>query len=355
MKHMIVIIDGTQVSAADRDTPFSNAYNLNWLLDNRAQDGNAQIVLYSSGIGSDKSAQALLDRATAQGIDQQTREAYINICSNFKRTDAEGKSDKLYLFGFSRGAIVARALSGIISSFGVLRPNMMNYFPDVWDRFVNGRQIIGKQLSNVLHRDVDIEMVGLFDCVFGNRNRSGKFYTLQFKDFRVADRVRAAVHLLSLDDRRVLFEPMLWEANGEHQILEQIWMPGVHSDIGGTYRANKLGRVALRTMIDRIKAHTELKFDEDSIKNLRLSEEPCTVNDEGARWYNVGRWRSVRRQFSKERGEYLHPVADEVVNLDNVKYKGRWRPYQMHASFDAGTCPRFDEFHEQHDWSSYIL
>jgi hypothetical protein len=33
--------------------------------------------------------------------------------------------------------------------------------------------------------------------------------------------------------------------------LEQIWMPGVHSDVGGAYTNRFLGNLALLTMIDR--------------------------------------------------------------------------------------------------------
>ena len=353
MKHIIAIIDGTWVSAANSENPFSNAYNLNWLLDSRAEDGNEQIVLYTSGIGSDKSAGPFLSGATARGIDHQTREAYINICSNFKRTDANGLPDKIYLYGFSRGAVVARALAALISVFGILRPSHMNYFPALWKRFVAGQVLPEGKLQNVLYRDVDVQMIGLFDCVFGVRDRTGRFHTLRFPDYHVPSKVRAAVHLLSLDDTRLAFSPMLWDG-GNCPNVEQIWMPGVHSDIGGTFKENRLGKIALMTMLDRISAYTSLRFHPDSIAQFMRFNGDLVVNNECS-----GLWRfairAPRRYLEKGVGQYLHPLVREVEDNVEIRYKGRPLVYRLHTGFGRKVLdvPVFEKFKHQHSWSEY--
>jgi hypothetical protein len=53
---------------------------------------------------------------------------------------------------------------------------------------------------------------------------------------------------------------MTWDHKSDEQHLEQIWMPGVHSDIGGVYPEGTLGDLSLITMIDRVKTHTKLQF-----------------------------------------------------------------------------------------------
>jgi uncharacterized protein (DUF2235 family) len=355
MKHIVIIIDGTWVSAADRETPFSNAYNLNWLLDNRAKDGCEQIVLYSSGVGTDKSALPFFSGATARGIDHQTREAYINICSNFKRTDNKGRSDKIYIFGFSRGAIVARALSALVSDYGIIRPSHMNYFPTLWNRFVQGKIIPDGYLESVIHRPVPVEMLGLFDCVFGIASRSGQFHTLRFSDFKVAQGVKAAVHLLSLDDTRVAFEPMPLEPR-DGVTVEQIWMPGVHSDIGGTYAANRLGRISLVTMIDRIQAHTGLRFERKAIEQIKSISGGVVVNDERVGAWKLSALRTKTRRYSANQNHYLHPIIP-LLQQTEISYKGRWRLYSLHKSFLEGEvpCPYFTEFNQQHDWRGLVF
>ena len=353
MKHIVIIIDGTWVSAADADNPFSNAYNLNWLLDSRAEDGNEQIVLYTSGIGSDKAAAPFLSGATARGIDHQTREAYINICSNFKRTDKNGLPDKIYLFGFSRGAVVARALSAMISIFGILRPSHMNHFPALWKRFVNGEVLRAGKLENILYRDVDVQMIGLFDCVFGVRDRTGRFHTLRFPNYNVPSKVRAAVHLLSLDDTRRAFSPMLWDG-GQCEHVEQIWMPGVHSDIGGTFRDNRLGKICLMTMLDRISQYTELRFHPESVARFMRFEGSFTVNNEIA-----GPWRfslrCPRAHHPSGPGQYLHPLVGELEDNFEIKYKGRQQVYRLHPKFQSkrDELPTFASFKNEHKWADY--
>jgi uncharacterized protein (DUF2235 family) len=351
MKH-VIIIDGTGVSAADAENPFSNAYNLNWLLDNQANDDHLQIVLYSSGIGTEKSIVSYLSGATALGIDSQTREAYINLCSNFKDCDANGNPDKIYLFGFSRGAVVARALASLITKFGILKPNQMNHFPSVWKRFVKGDVLKENQLSMVLHKNVPIEMAGLFDCVFGTKNRTGQFHTLRFTDYHVPSAVKAAVHLVSLDDGRKAFMPMLWKPT-EGTVLEQIWMPGVHSDVGGTYAKDRLGRIALITMMDRIAKYTDLKFLPDAEKMLPTAGR-LTVNKD-----RFGIWRMsvpYRRRCLQPQSDYLHPIVEVLLDQEpEIRYKGRLVTYSVHPSFlsNGKPCPYFRDFSASHNWGSY--
>jgi hypothetical protein len=79
-----------------------------------------------------------------------------------------------------------------------------------------------------------------------------------FHDVTLGSTVQNAYHALSIDDRRKLFEPTLWEkskavqVNDTHpQRLEQRWFAGVHSNVGGSYRDSGLSNKALQWLMDK--------------------------------------------------------------------------------------------------------
>ncbi|SBT18940.1 hypothetical protein MGA5115_03101 [Marinomonas gallaica] len=57
--------------------------------------------------------------------------------------------------------------------------------------------------------------------------------------------VHKALHLVSLDEQRLAFRPTL--INHDDRALE-VWLSGVHSDIGGSYVHDGLGDIALTTL-----------------------------------------------------------------------------------------------------------
>lgn len=57
--------------------------------------------------------------------------------------------------------------------------------------------------------------------------------------------VDKALHLVALDEQRLAFRPTLM--NADKRILE-IWLPGVHSDVGGGYRFDGLADISLAMM-----------------------------------------------------------------------------------------------------------
>ena len=76
--------------------------------------------------------------------------------------------------------------------------------------------------------------------------------------------VKNAVQLLAIDESRSFFRPIMWTGLKDPKTknyLEQIWMPGVHSDVGGGYTNAFLSNISLLTMIDRVVAKTSLNFN----------------------------------------------------------------------------------------------
>lgn len=89
-----------------------------------------QHVYYHPGVGtigeSDawartrEDAKAVFGLATGWGLDDNILDAYRFICSTWE------EGDRIFLFGFSRGAYTARALAGFIHMIGLLRPDQVN-------------------------------------------------------------------------------------------------------------------------------------------------------------------------------------------------------------------------------------
>lgn len=138
--------------------------------------------------------------------------------------DAQPKpSDRIVVFGFSRGAALARKFASM-----VLEGNDQR----------------------------EIAFLGVFDTVAamdGIHRRGEKISSdVVFEHGTVHSRVKRGVHVLSLDEDRIAFEPTQMNRDtGDPERITEIWFPGVHSDIGGGYWHDGLGDVSLRYMIDQ--------------------------------------------------------------------------------------------------------
>jgi uncharacterized protein (DUF2235 family) len=135
-RHLISLIDGTMVSASQAAgyTSYSNVYELGYLLQLRdtSEDGRPQVVFYTSGISSQPDTRDMANLITGNSIYSQILDQYTNICANYDFDEEdEKKKDKIYIFGFSRGAMAARALCGLICTYGLLKPGDIRAAPAV--------------------------------------------------------------------------------------------------------------------------------------------------------------------------------------------------------------------------------
>ena len=340
-RNLISLIDGTMVSASRTDAykSYSNVFELACLLQltDKSKDGSPQIVFYTSGISSQPDNSNVFNLMTGNSIKSQIVDQYTNICANFDfdaLKDGKGQ-DKIYLFGFSRGAMAVRALAGLIAEFGLLHPTYIRHLPrilDAWDRS-EGR---GSIPDYIKLSPVEIEFVGVFDSVMGGVEWLRLFNPVRFSNSRMPGRIRHAVQILAIDENRSLFKPKQWQKADRgidagdqpagSRFLRQIWMPGVHSDVGGT--GDPLwGRASLLTMIFYLKKFTELRLNDQWISqkeaNLRNSfDGPFHIRPHrGFLTRNVRQ--PIREGCAKERS---HPICDE---LPPVNYDGRkefdWR------------------------------
>jgi uncharacterized protein (DUF2235 family) len=287
-RHLVLLIDGTWVSASQKHAgeQQSNIYWLNLFLEPHNDLGEAQITFYQSGIGSATQGGKWRGGVLGQGLELLVEQAYVNIVSNFCVTD------KIYIFGFSRGAVIARIVAYLISKFGVLKQESIQFFGKMW-KHIRGETVDEEAIKLVCYQDVPVEFLGLFDTVRGPlATAQAGLVDNVFRHRKLPKTVRTAVHMLAMHESRNQFSPILFEdVERTDQHFEQIWMPGVHSDIGGGYTSHFLGNVSLITMLDRLKQKTTLTLIPERLSKLRTSiqndfeEGNLVINNELVGWW----------------------------------------------------------------------
>lgn len=325
-RHLIFLIDGTRVTASHGKAfqSYSNVYELAYMLQlkDRSEDGRPQVVFYCSGIASQPGKRDYWSAMTGSTLRAQILDQYTNLCSNydFQAHDRGAPRDKIYFFGFSRGAMSARALAALVMTYGLLRPREIRYAPlvvDAWEQ----REPQPDEYDLV---KVDVEFVGVFDSVMGGVERMSTFNPIRFPHYELDRRCHAGVHILAIDEDRRLFQNRSWDRhNGSDGMLRQIWMPGVHSDIGGT-GGEFWGRVSFLTMAYYIDSFTSLMLQGDLIRT-KAQKFASDLKNEA---YSIRQHRppflfaTQRTPWNKEETqERLHPVVDMIG--DNFRYNGK--------------------------------
>ncbi|TFK20327.1 WD40 repeat-like protein [Coprinopsis marcescibilis] len=290
-RNLIICIDGTANQFGKKNTNVIELYNLL-----KKDIGDEQLTWYNSGIGTYARPhwrsmkywiQIFLhkvDLAIAWNFDKTLLAAYQWLAENYQ------EGDRIFLFGFSRGAFQVRALSAMINKVGLLYKGNEMQIPFAYQLYAQSEDEPlpadedasktpwynklfprdgadtpdgnatkkGKKVSptekfkNAFSREVKVHFVGAWDTVSsigiarGQRvlpgTTEGMTHVCYFR------------HALALDERRVKFLPeYAWggssrdptqkvqrnlhdlgfdKMNRPVQALE-VWFPGTHSDIGG--------------------------------------------------------------------------------------------------------------------------
>jgi uncharacterized protein (DUF2235 family) len=252
-KHIILGIDGTW-QAAFRDPFQSNVHRMNISLnfEDDTPDRKPQIFIYSAGVGTANRSSQTIAGATGEGMGAIILESYINLASNYV------PGDRIYIFGFSRGAFAARALTGLISHSGLLEANSLSLTEHAWKYFTgeSSQFDYSQHKADATYQDVSVEFLGVWDTVSGPFKREQILQKYRFKNLLLDPIVKTGVHIISIDESRGDYLPIPWLGrSNETQNMEQIWMPGVHADIGGGYSEAFLSTASLLLMIDKLSEH----------------------------------------------------------------------------------------------------
>lgn len=279
-KNIVILLDGTSNEiSANR----SNILRLYGTL----EKSDRQLVYYDPGVGTFGAENAWLrfyrkaievwGMATGWGLDQNVKEAYRFLVENYERgqQDEQGASnrDRIYIFGFSRGAYSARVLAGFVHAVGLIERRNLNLI----DYAFRAYKAIGENSDNsfgevrlyerILNPDrPPIRLLGLFDTVASVLEHGRYFPRLRSHAFTKRNQsVEFVRHAVAIDERRTMFRPQLWPSGEEYwgnpfrtpgakaQDVREVWFTGVHGDVGGGYPEveSGLAKVPLKWMIEQ--------------------------------------------------------------------------------------------------------
>ncbi|KAJ6585672.1 hypothetical protein B0H19DRAFT_1110417 [Mycena capillaripes] len=204
---LILCFDGT---GDQFDADNSNIVQLVSAL--KKDDRMKQMVYYQSGIGTYTSTKfatpfatkisLTLDAMIAWNLDSHVMAGYEFLMQNYTA------NDRICIFGFSRGAYIARSLAGMIHKVGLLPVDNHQQVPFAY-RIYTRADATGWAQSNAFKRafsnHVHIDFIGVWDTVdsVGLIPKRLPFTTSNTI-------VRTFRHAVSLDERRAKFKANLW-------------------------------------------------------------------------------------------------------------------------------------------------
>jgi uncharacterized protein (DUF2235 family) len=250
-KNIVICCDGTGNEFSQNN---SNVVKLYSALDQTAD----QVSYYHPGVGTMGSKNALsaigkwwtwfIGLAFGYGISENIADAYLFLMRNYE------EGDKIYIFGFSRGAYTARALAGVLRMFGLLTKGneaLIPYAIRLAKKKKPDFNLIFR-FKDTFSRPCKTHFLGVWDTVtsVGWIYNAVHFpYTTKNPDFNI---VR---HAISIDERRAFFRQDLFISATPQQNIKQVWFSGVHCDVGGGYAEieSGLSKIGLKWMMEEAK------------------------------------------------------------------------------------------------------
>ena len=338
-KNLIFCFDGTDNSPEDakpekswfglgkrKDNSVSNIFKLHLLFGGDLSNNpssETQHSFYFSGVGTYGGWLRQVYNA-ALAPDKMDVRYILNMAGSVLIKHYQ-PGDRLFIFGFSRGAALARRFASILN----------HYVP------------------NIKASDQVVRFLGVFDTVASigapNLDDDKKPRTqVVFENITVSQHIKECLHLVSIDETRVAFQPTLM--NKEARVTE-IWLPGAHSDVGGGFLRHTLSDVALTFMLNELRLRNLglqiLRPEEVDLSKLRipsngyqLTLEDIAINPEvtGAMHCKKRVWPFSKLTLDKRQvrvNEHDHPSTEppliHYAMPKRAKADGDYRPPAMNG------------------------
>ena len=374
MKNIVICCDGT---GNEINENISNVLKLYRCLRKTDKTTPHQAVFYDPGVGTlaqpdswhrfKANLNMVLGLATGYGLDENVLSAYSFLVHNYR------EGDRIFLFGFSRGAYTVRVLAGLIQKIGLISPEQDNlagsgliaykqYSSDnpKAARGLAKEPVTGDEDGPIPESKFDlaaqfaritstrwpiIHFIGVWDTVASvivpRQDRFWIGFSLEELAFTIANpSVRTFRQAAAIDERRCMFRLKNWdqpqpfrpvrfnEVNATAQDSKQVWFAGVHSDVGGGYPEiqSAMSKYPLLWMIDEAVA-------------AGLSVNPSTVNQ--LAW-------GVQRKgspFSYVAPDIHGPLHDSMTAgwriLEYIPKKAKYREWperKVHFGFYIPDC-----------------
>lgn len=261
----IVCCDGTNNAFGAQNT---NVIRLIQALDRNPEK---QRVCYDPGVGTlpdpllwnpiswiKAKVWRFADLAIGWGLEQNVLEAYSYLMDHWSA------GDRVFLFGFSRGAYTVRVLAGMLHTLGLvprggynLLPYVMNLYKSIrnqedgetsryWRLCREFRETFSREAGP--ERRFPIHFLGVWDTV----SSYGWFFNPTSFPHTASNPSCVTIrHAIAIDERRAFFRQNLFHKAAPQDLRER-WFPGVHSDVGGGYQLSEGGlwRPAFEWMLE---------------------------------------------------------------------------------------------------------
>jgi uncharacterized protein (DUF2235 family) len=236
-KNIVLLSDGTGNSS--KAFFKTNVWRLFQVLDLR--DPDAQIAFYDDGVGTSSFRLfAILAGVFGIGMMRNVVAIYSFCCRNYE------PGDRIYCFGFSRGAFTIRLVAGMIANYGLAQYNQneldlarsaadvyreyrrqfnfttLRFVPsffDTCDAIIRLWGFLTHRPKPALTPVDSVHFIGVWDTVaaYGGpiqeitRGIDYWIWPLSMPDRFMNAKMHKACHALSLDDERDAFHPVIWD------------------------------------------------------------------------------------------------------------------------------------------------
>lgn len=227
-------------------------------------DPARQLVFYdpgvgtAAGLGADSGGLGWKDRlrraaglAWGHGVWTNVAQAYGFLVEHHR------PGDRIFLFGFSRGAFTVRAVGGLIHLCGLMERGHENLVPALMQTYrmpdSDRRREAGASYKQHFARPgVDVWFTGVWDTVESVGITSILLGAHITSNREVKPTYRHVRHAVALDERRAPYLPRLYDVPPRleaGQSVEQVHFAGAHCDVGGSYAEDGLANAAWHWMV----------------------------------------------------------------------------------------------------------
>ncbi|MGM1059569.1 DUF2235 domain-containing protein [Saccharothrix sp. Mg75] len=348
-RNLVLCLDGTCNEPEAGTTNVARAYDI-------AVKDQGQVVYYSPGVGTmgargavtglGKAATRFAGVVVGYGVRENIEEAYRFLMRFYRR------GDRIFLFGFSRGAYTARALAGLLRTVGLLRPGADNLVPYALKLYTrSGRAGRGRDEAAFWSSCSDfqdkfgnpdfpgrfaaqIRYLGVWDTVktVGWLNWRARYEQARWPFTRKLPNVTCGRHALAIDERRRHYEEYRFHRaeTGHGGRLREMWFAGAHSDVGGTFPDDhRLSDIALHWVL-RGAVTAGLRVDPAAYLRhvtVPIDDGPPSTHALGAIHPNGIAWALVgpgRHHRVIAPGDEVHPSVHERI----TSTRGTAHPYR---------------------------
>lgn len=296
--------------------------------------------------------------AFGEGLDDDILSGYRYLTERYQ------DGDEIYLFGFSRGATMARSLAGLVNASGLVDDRSKLQDALAWYRARKGTGEAAKEAAwtkrlalspryvtsqeeadwrvargHAPGKLLKIAYVGVFDTV-GTLGVGGVLAQLRLSRGRFHDNflsgiVQAARHALALDDRVAFYRPTRWNPDGLAELNErgrdskgellyqELWFPGNHGKVGGSGEERRISNQVAHWIADGAR-DAGLDLDLQDLERAHDDYAGTLHNNQGFDPLKLVPWVRV----GPVRFEALHQVS-----VQRLRWLPEYRPPSLNKFF----------------------